>query len=794
MRRTLLSALALAMGVLGTPYVGFPFQEQLPDVARVGDAYNFQISNETYLSSVSEVSYYADDIPGWMSFDSSSRTFTGTPTTEDVTDSLNFTLIAADTSGNASTTCYLVVSSSTGPQISTNYTVLSQLAEYGQTNGLNSLVLAPEQVFNVTFDRKTFDSDDTIVAYYGKSVERAPLPNWLFFDSTNLRFSGVTPPANSEIAPGFEYAFRLFATDYEGYSGNYVDFGIVVGAHELTTTLKDNIYINGSSGSTVDYQIPLSSVYEDGTEVSLANISSAVLEGAPDWLSLDNYTLSGEVPTDFEDTSIFNVSIVDNYSNTVTLFFQVKDISSLFAVNSFRSVNATRGTFFQYYFLSSDFTDYSSTNVTVEVDNDWMTWHKDNLTINGDTPDDFDSVAVTVMASKDGTDDNLAFEVYGVDPINESSSSSASHSSSSASHSSSSSRAPSSSATSSTSASAATATTTASAVAAMSKSSTNKGLAIGLGVSLPLVAIIASTLIFFFCCYKRRSKKDDDDEEKKSPKISKPILGNPANGPTGTAAAAHSRNGSSPYEKEPQRLGPLNVLKLDDKELYSDSATSSTTNVASFESVNDESRDSLYHDALQAQSTDQLLPAGSAVPKRSWRQTVDSRINRDSLNSLNTVSTNELFSIRLADDSDISKDPRKSNLPFRDSAFFGSTASSILTRDDSGNLQRLDSDGNIVEMGRQRASRATNLDILEEEHSPQIPEYQRLKHDASFTTANSTSTAEEFYPVQTDSGVTWHPSQRTTRAKLRDFTGRSSQADVSNDTTGSGESAEIESM
>lgn len=806
----LFKVLALcSIRVLAVPYLGFPFQEQLPTVARVDQQYSFQIANDTFLSSDGSVTYSATGLPEWLNFDTSTRTLSGTPSNNDVTDSLSFTLTGEDTEGEYSSNCTLIVSDLTGPVPSQDFTVLNQLATFGQTNGVNALVLSPGDIFNITFDAKTFTSDDDIRAYYGKSVERSPLPNWLFFDSANLRFSGVTPPANSEIAPGFQYSFRLFATDYPGFAGNFVDFGIIIGAHELTTTVKDVIHINGTSGNTVNYEIPLSSVYADGVEVTLGEISNAVLTGAPDWLSLDNYTLTGTVPSDFTETDVFNVTLYDDYSNSVTLFFDIESIDSLFAVDSFRSVNATRGTFFQYYFLSTDFTDYETTNVSVEFSNaDWMTFHSDNLTVNGETPDDFDSTSVTVKASKDNSENELSFEIYGVDSITQSSSSSSSSTSHSSTMTSSSSTPSASSTTSSTSTAA---TSTPSTI--HKSSSNNKALAIGLGVGISVFVLLVAAL-FLFCCFKRRSNKKYEDDEKKSPKISNPMLGNPANGPTGRSPR------SNEYDDEknitPQRLGALNVLKLDDKDYSDHSMTSSTTNVGSFDG--DATHESLYHDALQSQSSDQLVPghntaaAASSVPKRSWRQTIDSKINRESLNSLATVSTNELFSIRLAEDADIKKDPRKSNLNFRDSVFLGSSVSSILTRDDSGNIQRLDSDGNIVEQinmnngskTNQRASRATNLDILREEITPDPNDFGHLQPDTSFTTAHTGSSLDdEFYLVTASNGaVTWKqsfdeqglPQRKNSKAKLRDFTdkSRSSRADTSSEFDG--ETAEIESL
>ncbi|CAM9015457.1 unnamed protein product [Wickerhamomyces anomalus] len=801
------------------PREGFPFDEQLPTVARANEAYEFQMSNETFISSDGDVTYSAKDLPSWLSFDPTSRTLSGTPNDQDVTDSAGFTLMGQDNDGEITKQYSIVVSKNKGPTPSDSYTVLSQLSDFGQTNGQNGLVLAPGKVFNVTFDSKTFDSDDEIKGYYGRSSDRSSLPNWLFFDSSTLRFSGVAPAVNSEIAPGFQYSFIFIATDYAGNAGSWVDFDIVVGYHDLTTSLKGVTNVNGSSGDDINFEIPLENVYQDGAVISLDNISYAGLNGAPDWLKLDNYTLVGTVPEDFKSGSndTFNVTIYDHYSNSVVLYFAIETIDSLFSVDSFRDANATRGSYFQYYFLPSQFTDFSNTNLTVEFeDADWLSFHSSNLTINGETPDEFDETQVTLKAHLKNSDDfdELSFKIYGSDPLS-SSSSSRSHSSTS----SSSSRSSASASSSSSSSGATVSATSASSNGNVSKSPSGrnkKALAIGLGVGIPLFLILVAGILIFLCCFKRRKNgKSDEEDSSNSPKISKPILGNPANGPN-----SRSPNGASPMSgaaaasgvldekqdwNEPHRLGALNVLKLDGKDLYeNESNSSSLTKGDSFDNKD-------------------------AIPKKSWRQTIDSKINRESLNSLATVSTNELFSIRLADDDDIRKDPRKSNLSFRDSAFLGSTASSILTRDDSGNIQKLDSDGNIVDL-KNRHSKGRSLDVLKEEQTPHLHQpssfqpttnKSSLVNDTSFSSnATSSTGGEEFYPVETTNGIEWKQNQKNkftfengsvhtlgdtktqgnnannnnNKARLVDFTNKA-RADTSNDVSQSTyETAEIESL
>lgn len=665
---------AVQMAAAGI-YNGFPVSQQLIPVARHGAQYSYQFNNDTFKSDQGGVSYSVENLPTYLSFDTSDRTLSGYINSSVSDSEIVFQLIGSDGSSNMSSDVSIVVSDHQGPEISTDFTVLNQLAEFGRTNGVDGLVLSPGEIFNVTFDKKTFESDDSIVAYYGRSYDHTPLPNWLFFDEANLRFSGTAPAVQSQIAPGFQYSFVLIATDYAGYTGNSVEFSIIVGAHEITTDLKNKISINGSSSDSIDYDLPLQNVYEDGVAISTANISSVALQDNPDWLSLDNYTLKGVVPDDFSSAN-FSVKVNDLYGNYVELYFEIQAIDSLFTIGSLNYVNATRGDFFQYYLTSSDFTDYQNTNISVDFGDhgDWLHFTKGNLTLNGDTPTSFTQTQITITAQKGQKSDYLSFMIYGVDSVLQSSSSSSTSATSSTSTHSSTSGAVSS------TSSAGQATSTGTSPVLTTKQKSNKtAIAIGCGVAIPLFVIIVA-LVLLFLCYRKRKAPQQDEE--KSPKISGPILGNKANDPNSLPPNTHQSSSSSDnddtfdFEEEPKQLAALNELKLDNEKYESDTTTIDGSS-------------SMYHDALQSQSTDMLLNSHNEhihqhnqlddVPKKSWRDSTPLNAatnNRQSVNSLCTVSTNELFSIRLVNNDSMAKDPRKSNLGLRDSAFMGSVSSS----------------------------------------------------------------------------------------------------------------------
>ncbi|KAH3682443.1 hypothetical protein WICPIJ_006585 [Wickerhamomyces pijperi] len=771
---TLLYASLLSLIATAKPYDGFPFADQLPPVARVNESYNFQLSNETYRSDSGSVSYSISDAPSWLQFDSDLRILSGTPTDINGTstsEEITFLLSGVDSTGNSYvSTEKLLVSSEIGPIASTEYTVLSQLTNFGQTNGLDSLVLTPGEIFNVTFDQKTFysnSSQDPIVAYYGLSSDHSPLPNWLFFDSANLRFSGVAPAVNSDIAPGFQYNFIFIATDYEGYTGTTVDFGIIVGAHELTTSSKEVININGTEGSTINYSVPLDSIYADGSKISVDEISSIKLSGNPDWLSLSNYTLVGTVPVGFnqDNASDFTVTIQDQYTNSVVLEFKIQSIDSLFAVSSFISSNATRGDFFQYYFLPTDFTDYEETEISLTIENaHWLTYYPSNLTLNGIAPSDFQSAEITITAKTSSREDELSFNIYGVDKI----------SSTTTSTTTSSSTASTTSVTASTAIPTAFETATPSSSAAAGGASTQKksnhALAIGLGAGLGggLALLILLLLLFFFCVRRKSSAANDEEKQVPAPTPKVPAHIPNSRDPISPDTSGTEYEDLEDEEGDATRLGALNVLKLDEKNFADDDDNHSSATVDATEEHLDSS---VYQDAILAASTDQLLNDSKPKTRKSWRNTLATNGTfRDSMTSLNTVATTDLLTIKLAEGNELAKDPKKSTLNNRDSVFFGDKRES--------NLQRLDSDGNIVANLRPNRLTNTNLNILKEEST-----HLNTSSPESNRSYGSAMEGEAFYPVgdyelDEDQTLKWEIAggdvgRKNSKAQLKQFTGRS---------------------
>ncbi|KAH3668026.1 hypothetical protein OGAPHI_001780 [Ogataea philodendri] len=665
----LLGFLCLAVLTSATPYSGFPFSQQLPDVARVGEQYSFSISKETYQTDDGSVAYSVEDLPDWLSFDESSLTFSGIPSSSDATNSLSFNLVGKDNSGTYNQTVSIVVSDEAGPELKDS--IFSQLESIGNTNGYDGLVVEPEKSFKIQFSNDTFEmssgSTNKIIAYYGKSLNRTSLPSWCYFDEDTLTFSGTAPAINSQIAPSQDFGFILIATDYEGYTGAYGSFYLVVGAHELTTNVSSDLQIRTSAGNAFNVELPLEDVLLDGVTIDSANISKVSLYEAPSWVSLNSSRLTGTVPRDQDSNVLVNVTVNDVYGNSVFLNFEIDIYSDIFTTDDFPDVNATRGEFFVYSLPSDDFSNLNSTSIKANFsDANWLTYYYTNHSFAGNVPDDFDETEVNIEASMNSLSDSREFTIRGVGTVHSSSSSSSSKTSSSSAssgtaHSTSSSTAVSSPSATSTSKS-------------KSSSDSKKKLAIGLGVALPLAALLAALLIFC-CCWRRRKSQADDDEDTEKKKDAFYI------NPQGTAETLKN----DPDGDHAKRLSALNVLKLDEAAVRGDDA-SSLTNVDSTHSRSQ----SLYNEAMAHQSTDELIPGPSQKITKSWRNSASKWKPRDSLTSLATVATTDLMTVRVTDDPNLQRKSQGMFFNNRNSSYVSSSSGNYVNYDQSSSSDYVD--------------------------------------------------------------------------------------------------------
>ncbi|KAI5955362.1 AXL2 [Candida jiufengensis] len=720
--------------------MGFPFNEQLPNVGRINEAYSFTIANTTYKSNTyGQISYKATNLPTWLSFDSNSRTFTGTPKDSDVGE-FQITLQGTDESDQSTMTnnYTMIVSNDTGLHLISQNIMNQEISSFGRTNGNNGLVVKPGENINLKFNKDIFESystsDRPIIAYYGRSADRSSLPNWLNFDGDNLIFSGTVPQVTSENAPSFEYGFTFIASDYYGYAGASGIFKLVVGGHQLNTNLNQTIKVNGTFEQEIDEIIPiLSNVYLDDELISKDNISDVYGNNLPDYLKLDenDYAIIGTLPNKSQADS-FSITVRDVYGNTVDIPYSFDTIGSIFTINSLNDVNATKGEWFEYQIMNSIFTNVNNTDIQVKYDNsNWLDYHDNNRTLNGLTPKDFNELQVTIEGSMDSEDESKSFNIKGVNKQVTSSSSSSSSSSTATTSSSSSSSATSTSQTT-------TDSSETSSASGVSKSNKNRDLAIGLGVGIPGFLILLAAIILICCCCKRKRNNKKDDAEK------------------GTVSTS-SDDGQGPVTKggvlpmDPKHESQVNLMKLEG--LSPNSSSSSLTHV--------ESSNESYFDTQEQ-------------PMKSWRANTESddihpsgllgNNMRHSDASMSTVNTEQLFSVRLVEDHSLRNSGISSS-----NYLSNQSLNALLRRENSFNIQRLDSEGNITDYNtlnplqqlqnsspeKSRLSQSpSQLDIVPEEN-PTTNEHHYLFNHQDLHNSNSPSSS----PLKTTNFQPYSPKQ-----------------------------------
>jgi axial budding pattern protein 2 len=380
---TVILFVALLDVVCAIPTPNYPINSQLPPVARISRPFNFTFSSGTFANGGTGLQYSLSNAPSWLKVDSTSQTLYGTPGTGDA-GAPQFLLIATDQSGSGSMSVTLVVSSDMGPQ--PGKPLLPQLAKSGPTSGPATIFMHPGRAFTIDFDPKEiFANTRANTVYYATSAPyNAPLPSWVYFDPSNLKFTGKSPSNPSSVPQSF--SFNLLASDAAGFSAAMVTFEIVVSQHILSfgETAQTVNFTRGQPFSTPHFIDDLSL---DNHSVTATNLSHFSLDG-PSWLELDNDTLSlsGTAPKDADNQNI-TITVGDIYDDNAKLELYLR-VSQLFA-KGVESCNATIGDEFSYKFDKSLLSDDS---VKLQVDlgavSSWAHYDVTTETISGDVPND----------------------------------------------------------------------------------------------------------------------------------------------------------------------------------------------------------------------------------------------------------------------------------------------------------------------------------------------------------------------------------------------------------------------
>ncbi|WP_077001411.1 putative Ig domain-containing protein [Variovorax sp. KK3] len=233
--------------------------------ARVGTAFSYTVAADTIVDSDAwdAITYSIETLeglnaPAWLTFDTATRRFSGTPDADSV-GTLRLRLWGHDTYGaSVSTTVNLSVQAANQAPV-----VARPLQDQSARQNTSFSYSVPTDAF------ADFDSAGSL-AYAATMADGSDLPSWLHFDAATRTFSGKPGTAGT-------LSVKVSARDSDGASGSYV-FDIVIASSTIQGTNGDDRLTGGAGDETL--------VGLGGKDTLVGNGGDDILEGGAgdDWL------------------------------------------------------------------------------------------------------------------------------------------------------------------------------------------------------------------------------------------------------------------------------------------------------------------------------------------------------------------------------------------------------------------------------------------------------------------------------------------------------------------------------
>lgn len=384
----------LSNTVLSSPDATFPFNSQVPLVARVGEWYNFTLSATTFSSNEWIIRYSLENNPSWLRIDPSSRTLSGMPSEDDV-GPVDFDILATDMGGVSSMRARIVVASQPMQDIRSG--IEGQLERHGSLNGPTSILISPLQPFELIFDPTTERGTKARLSYYATTSNRSPLPPWIIFDNSTLKFHGIAPSFGSYPR---EYKLLLIASDIPGFAGVTFDFSLVVSDHDFRfIPQRRNLMI--SSGESFEFAGLQDALYVDGEPAKIDELKS-VKASLPSNLKFKarNLIIKGIASS---KPQTFGITAEDQFGNTAECTIIISPESR--GLPGREIATASRGSTFEYKIPETFISQHQQIQIDFGEAASWLNLDEDTQIIHGFVPLNLDStlITITIEASFAGT-------------------------------------------------------------------------------------------------------------------------------------------------------------------------------------------------------------------------------------------------------------------------------------------------------------------------------------------------------------------------------------------------------
>ncbi|TAK86930.1 MAG: hypothetical protein EPO20_05580 [Betaproteobacteria bacterium] len=216
------------------------------------------------------------ELPAWLSFGASTRTFSGTPQNGDV-GTISVRVTAADSFGESVSDVFdlAVVNTNDAPM------VINPIADQSAIE---------DAAFEFTMAGDTFadvDVGDSLI-YSASLADGSALPSWLAFDAEKLTFSGT--PANEDVGA---LTVQATATDAAGESASDLFALTTVNTNDAPVVANDIADQAATEDALFSVAVPKETFADvDVGDTLMYSVSSADGSALPSWLFFDAAALS----------------------------------------------------------------------------------------------------------------------------------------------------------------------------------------------------------------------------------------------------------------------------------------------------------------------------------------------------------------------------------------------------------------------------------------------------------------------------------------------------------------------
>ncbi|WP_044169969.1 putative Ig domain-containing protein, partial [Kamptonema formosum] len=230
-------------------------------------------------------------LPAWLTFDTATGTFEGTPANEDVGD-ISVKVTATDSAGATADSTFTLTVANTN--------------DAPTTTGIGNQSATEDSAFSFAIPAGTFadvDAGDSLT-YNATLADNSALPAWLTFDTATGTFEGT--PANEDVG---DISVKVTATDSAGATADST-FTLTVANTNDAPTVANPL---GNQSATEDsaFSLDVTSFFTDVDDSDSLTYNATLADNSalPAWLTFDASTATFEGTPANEDVGTISVKV-----------------------------------------------------------------------------------------------------------------------------------------------------------------------------------------------------------------------------------------------------------------------------------------------------------------------------------------------------------------------------------------------------------------------------------------------------------------------------------------------------